>query len=161
MATYMTNCLYLIQSTVALYEFTDTRVEMLQAQIDAHVDTLVSEQATYVLNQSGMTSIYGYVQQHQHDQGSLSSMPGMDPASIKSAMSKFDSYLGSPDSFLLPQTTLLLGAKLRETVKTRSVQLICQAYNQIYAALTIESNAYPDPRVIAPRTPEQVTKLLS
>ena len=33
MATYMTNCLYLIQKTVALYEYTDNRLEMLQAQV--------------------------------------------------------------------------------------------------------------------------------
>ena len=33
MATYMVNCIYLIQSTLALYEFTDQRLEMLQAQV--------------------------------------------------------------------------------------------------------------------------------
>ena len=33
MATYMINCIYLIQNNLALYEFTDTRLEMLQAQV--------------------------------------------------------------------------------------------------------------------------------
>jgi hypothetical protein len=33
MAAYMINCIYLIQSTLALYQFTDTRLEMLQAQV--------------------------------------------------------------------------------------------------------------------------------
>ena len=33
MATYMINCMYLIQNTLALYEFTDQRLEMLQAQV--------------------------------------------------------------------------------------------------------------------------------
>lgn len=33
MATYMINCIHLIQSTLALYEFTDQRLEMLQAQV--------------------------------------------------------------------------------------------------------------------------------
>ena len=33
MATYMINCLHLIQTTLALYEFTDQRLEMLQAQV--------------------------------------------------------------------------------------------------------------------------------
>lgn len=33
MATYMVNSIYLIQTTLALYEFTDQRLEMLQAQV--------------------------------------------------------------------------------------------------------------------------------
>jgi len=33
MATYMINCLYLIQTTVSLYEYTHDRLEMLQAQV--------------------------------------------------------------------------------------------------------------------------------
>ncbi len=33
MAAYMMNCLYAMQSTLALYEFTDQRLEMLQAQV--------------------------------------------------------------------------------------------------------------------------------
>ena len=37
MATYMVNCLYLISSTLALYEFTDQRLEMLQAQVSRDI----------------------------------------------------------------------------------------------------------------------------
>ena len=33
MAAYMVNCLYAMQSTLALYEFTDQRLEMLHAQV--------------------------------------------------------------------------------------------------------------------------------
>ena len=29
----MMNCIYLMQTTLALYEYTDTRLEMLQAQV--------------------------------------------------------------------------------------------------------------------------------
>ena len=124
MATYMVNCIHLIHSTLALYEFTDQRLEMLQAQvnkflstphwnhkinnliyicllfgvvysstfmrcilqIDAHVDTLVSEQAAFVLNRSNLAELYSAVQQYQPKQGPLSSQPGMDSISIKSSM---------------------------------------------------------------------------
>ena len=33
MATYMVNCLYQIQSTLAVYEFTDVKIEMLAGQV--------------------------------------------------------------------------------------------------------------------------------
>ena len=39
MATYMVNCIHLIHSTLALYEFTDQRLEMLQAQVSKLLTT--------------------------------------------------------------------------------------------------------------------------
>ena len=39
MATYMVNCIHLIHSTLALYEFTDQRLEMLQAQVSKFLTT--------------------------------------------------------------------------------------------------------------------------
>ena len=33
MAAYMVNCIHLMNTTLALYEFTDTRLEMLNAQV--------------------------------------------------------------------------------------------------------------------------------
>ena len=33
MATYMVNCLHLIHTTIAVYEFTEQRLEILQAQV--------------------------------------------------------------------------------------------------------------------------------
>jgi hypothetical protein len=161
MATYMVNCLYLIQMTVGLYEFTEQRLEVLQAQIDAHTDTLVSEQASFILNNSGLAQVYSTVQQYQPDQGRLSTLPSMDPVNIKLVMGKFDSYLASPDSLLLQQTQHLLSTKVREAVKKRSVEFICQVYGQIYVALTAATSGYDDINSLAPRTPEQVTKLLS
>ena len=38
MAAYLINCIYLMQTTIALYEFTDTRQEMLQAQVHCLVN---------------------------------------------------------------------------------------------------------------------------
>ena len=41
MATYLINCLYLTQTTLALYEFTEDRLEMLKAQVNIVYRTLV------------------------------------------------------------------------------------------------------------------------
>ncbi|XP_064604827.1 conserved oligomeric Golgi complex subunit 6-like [Liolophura sinensis] len=161
MAAYMVNCIYQIQTTLALYEFTDERIEMLQGQIDAHVDTLVSEQASFVLTRVGLVHLYGIVQQHQPKQGPLSSLPDLDSLTVKSSMTRFDSYLASPDSLTLPQCTLVLSGKVREAVKKQAVDLICSAYRQMYEAITIPANEYREPGSIVPRTPDQVVKLLS
>nr|KAG8540790.1 hypothetical protein GDO81_018540 [Engystomops pustulosus] len=68
MATYMVNCLYVMKTTLALFEFTDKRLEMLQFQIDAHLDTLINEQASYVLTRAGLSQIYSCLQQHKPEQ---------------------------------------------------------------------------------------------
>ncbi len=65
MATYLINCLYAMHSTLALYEFTDQRLEMLAAQIAAHQDTLVNEQASYVLSMVSLIQVYSITQQHK------------------------------------------------------------------------------------------------
>ncbi|XP_033109171.1 conserved oligomeric Golgi complex subunit 6-like [Anneissia japonica] len=161
MATYMINCIYAIQTTLALYEFTDQRLEMLDAQIEAHTDALVNEQASYTLSKVNLVQIYSIAQQHQPNEGPLSSVHGMEAASIKHAMSKFDSYLASPDSLIMPQCNLLQGRSLREKVHKKSVTLICSAYDLIHRAVIDPSNGYSDTASMVVRTPDQVRTLLS
>ncbi|GFO15592.1 conserved oligomeric Golgi complex subunit 6 [Plakobranchus ocellatus] len=161
MAAYMVNCIHLMNTTLALYEFTDTRLEMLNAQTEAHVDTLVSEQASYILNRVGLAQMYGALQTYKSEQGPLSSFPGLDELAVKSAVNKFDSYLAQPDSLTLPQFHLILSSSVRETATKRSTDLICQAYRQVYNAVLDPSHGYKDGPAVVPRTPEQVVHLLS
>ncbi|KAL4226096.1 Golgi transport complex subunit 6 [Mactra antiquata] len=161
MAAYMVNCIYSMQTTIALYEFTDTRQEMLSAQVDAHLDAMISEQAAFVLNRVDLAQIYGTIQQHQPKMGPLSSIQGLDPLTVKSAMNKFDSYLASPDSLTLPQCSLITSSKNRELIKKNSADLICQSYKLMYEAICDPKNEYREYQSIVPRTPDQVVKLLT
>uniref|UniRef100_A0AAQ4RL75 Conserved oligomeric Golgi complex subunit 6 n=1 Tax=Gasterosteus aculeatus aculeatus TaxID=481459 RepID=A0AAQ4RL75_GASAC len=110
MATYMVNSLYVMKTTLALFEFTDKRLEMLEFQIEAHLDTLINEQASYVLTRAGLSYIYSCVQQHSAEQGPLSLLPSMESSSVKAAMVQFDRYLSSPDTLVMPQLNFLLSA---------------------------------------------------
>ncbi|CAD5114959.1 DgyrCDS3991 [Dimorphilus gyrociliatus] len=162
MATYMLNNLHLMHTTLTLFEFTDNKLEMLKALMEAHVDTLISEQAAIVLTRTNLVEFYQKVQQHNISlHGPLSQLPAADAATLKSAMAKFDSYLASPDSLVLPQCNALMSTKLRDSVKQRSTELICRAYSSMYQALKLSENEYPEANTIAPRTPDQVMKLLT
>ncbi|KFM60114.1 Conserved oligomeric Golgi complex subunit 6, partial [Stegodyphus mimosarum] len=160
MATYLANCIYLIHSTLMLFEYTDQHLEMLQAQIDAHLDTLVSEQASTVVGQLGLGALYTSLQDFQPKHGPLSSLPGCDALAIQAAVKKLDSFLAAPDSLTIPQSILLLSASLRQTLRKRSMELLCKAYSQIYEAVNLPSNNYLEPKLLLPRTPEQVKTLL-
>ncbi|KAJ7418088.1 component of oligomeric golgi complex 6 [Willisornis vidua] len=108
MATYMVNSLYMMRTTLALFEFTDKRLEMLQFQIEAHLDTLINEQASYVLTRAGLSYIYNALQQHKPEQA------------------QFDRYLSAPDSLLMSQLNFLLSA----TVKHLSFDLQYESLKQ-------------------------------
>lgn len=161
MATYMVNSLYMMKTTLALFEFTDKRLEMLEFQIEAHLDTLINEQASFVLTRAGLSHIYSCVQQYTAEQGPLANLPGMDSTSLKTAMVQFDRYLASPDTLVMPQLNFLLSAAIKEQIFKQSTELVCRAYGEVYKCVTNPTNAYKDAEPVLHRTPQQVQTLLS
>uniref|UniRef100_A0A8C6UNX7 Conserved oligomeric Golgi complex subunit 6 n=1 Tax=Neogobius melanostomus TaxID=47308 RepID=A0A8C6UNX7_9GOBI len=161
MATYMVNSLYVMKTTLALFEFTDKRLEMLEFQIEAHLDTLINEQASFVLTRAGLSYLYNCVQTHSPEQGPMSLLPSMDNSSVKAAMVQFDRYLSSPDTLVMPQLNFLLSAAIKEQIFRQSTELVCRAYGEVHAALTSPDNGYKDPENLVPRSPQQVQTLLS
>ncbi|XP_053564378.1 conserved oligomeric Golgi complex subunit 6 [Bombina bombina] len=161
MATYMVNSLYMMKTTLALFEFTDKRLEMLQFQVEAHMDTLINEQASYVLTRVGLSQIYSCVQQHKPEHGPLANLPNMDSVSLKAAMVQFDRYLAASDNLLMPQLNFFLSATVKEHIIKQSMELVCRAYNELYEAVMDPVNGYKDPTSILHRSPQQVQTLLS
>ncbi|XP_070265236.1 conserved oligomeric Golgi complex subunit 6 isoform X1 [Myotis yumanensis] len=161
MATFMVNSLYMMKTTLALFEFTDRRLEMLQFQIEAHLDTLINEQASYVLTRSGLSYIYNTIQQHKPEQGSLANFPNLDSVALKAAMVQFDRYLSAPDNLLMPQLNFLLSTTVKEQIIKQSTELVCRAYGEVYTAVMNPVNEYKDPESILHRSPQQVQTLLS
>lgn len=117
MASFMINCIYQIQTALALFQYTDQRLEMLQAQvsqilnspimlpilfwriflflhicffhdgqIEAHLDTLISEQVSNILSYTGLATLSNTLQQYQPKDGPLAHQAGADSLAVKSAM---------------------------------------------------------------------------
>ena len=92
-SAYMVNCLHLLHSTLSLYNFTDDKVTWLKAQMDAKVEVLTNEQASFLVQRLGLGQIYMTLQQRTAAKGDpssarnqipLSQLPGMDTNSIQS-----------------------------------------------------------------------------
>uniref|UniRef100_A0A8C5LTK3 Conserved oligomeric Golgi complex subunit 6 n=1 Tax=Leptobrachium leishanense TaxID=445787 RepID=A0A8C5LTK3_9ANUR len=130
-------------------------------QIEAHLDTLINEQASFVLTKLGLSQIYSCVQQHKPEQGPLANLPGMDSVSLKAAMVQFDRYLAAPDSLLMPQLNFFLSATVKEQVIKQSTELVFLAYGELHEAVMNPVNGYKDPTSILHRSPQQVQTLLS
>lgn len=86
MAVYMLNCMYAIYTCLSLYEFMDERLERLQAQSDAQIDTLTSEQASSLVANLNLGPIYTILQDSSH--GPLSGIPGMEPSNLRNFLVK-------------------------------------------------------------------------
>ncbi|XP_063986387.1 conserved oligomeric Golgi complex subunit 6 [Diachasmimorpha longicaudata] len=160
MAVYLLNCLHQIHSTLSLYEYMDQRLERLQAQSDAQIDTLTSELASSLVANLNLGPIYTILQGKEH--GPLSAIPGMDPVSVKEFTNKLESFLLMSDAFLLPQISLLQNSTHRSTALKRSFQVIGAIYKQLYDACYDPKNQYQNPAGLFVRTPEDLLdKLVS
>ncbi|KAJ8665160.1 hypothetical protein QAD02_006822 [Eretmocerus hayati] len=159
MAVYLLNCMHQIHSTLALYEYMDQRLERLQAQSDAQIDTLTSEQASSLVAHLNLGPIYNILQ--IRDQGPLSSISGMDPISIKEFTNKLEAFLGMPDVLLLPQISLLQSSTHRTNTQRRAFQVITAIYKQLYDACHDPKNLYQNPSSLFNHTPDELMKILS
>nr|CAD7459049.1 unnamed protein product [Timema tahoe] len=136
MAVYLLNCIYQMQSTLSLYEFMDDRLERLQAQSDAQLDTLTSEQASFLVANLNLGPIYTILQ--EQGKGTF----------------KLDSFLVMPDMLMLQQIGFLLSGTHRSIVQRRSFEVIAAIYKQLYEAVHNPENRYQNPELLMPRTPE-------
>ncbi|XP_051859955.1 conserved oligomeric Golgi complex subunit 6 [Drosophila albomicans] len=152
MAVYLLNCLYHMQSTLAVFEYMDERVERLQAQSDAQLDTLTSEQASSLVANLNLGPIYTILQSNQTK---------IETNLLKIFMSKMDAFLELPDVLLLPQVQLIMSSSHRNTVQRRAFNVIVAIYKQIYERVHDPANGFEQPEALLHKTPDQVAHILA
>lgn len=161
MACYVINCIHSIKFVLSLYEFTEERIEMLSAQIEAHTDTLVNEQTGDLLNAAGIAHVYKLIVQHEaaneSEEVPLSTVPGLDRTALVAAFQRFEEMATSPHESMLHQVSLLASATLKEVVTARSRDMLANAYSIIYRAFFLPENRYEPCNA---KTPEQIRLLL-
>lgn len=82
MAVYLLNCMYAIQQTLSKFKYIDERMDQrLQGMSDAQLDTLTSEQASSLVANLNLASIYTILQDQKSEP--LSNVPGMEPIQLK------------------------------------------------------------------------------
>jgi len=152
MGVYLLNCLHHMQSSLAVYEYMDERVERLQAQSDAQLDTLTSEQASSLVANLNLGPIYAILQSNQSK---------IETNLLKIFMSKMDAFLELPDVLLLPQVQLIMSSSHRAAVQKRSFNVIVAIYKQIYDRVHDPANGFEQPEQLLHRTPDQVAHILT
>ena len=121
---YLINCLYVIQSTVSLYEFTDRQVESLEMQIQSHMDKLSSEQFRHLLGLTGLADF--------HDALFHRELAEEDYRSLDGCSEKLRALISAPDQFQLNQSRLVTSGRLREDIMKRAIDRFCGAYESVF-----------------------------
>lgn len=150
-SVYLINSLYLIQSTVSLYEFTDKQVESLELQMQAHMDTVISEQSSHLSGVVGLTEFHSSLSHNQISEENFKSL------GVCSQL--LPPLISAPDQYQLPQCKLLASAHLREAVQLKAFEHFCLTYESIYAAVKTEKGP-EEVNSFFPQPPEQIRRLL-
>lgn len=159
MAVYMINCLSVIQNAILPYNFAGKRVEMLSAQIEAHMDTLVEEETSSILLNCGLAEKLSILKYRETD-GPLSQVHGMDHRSLIPPLRSFESSVFETGTLVMNQCDRVIQESLRTSAKNSVTTLIASAYATLYYAIMDPSNQYDSPLTILHYNPEQFGLLL-
>uniref|UniRef100_A0A0K8T802 Conserved oligomeric Golgi complex subunit 6 n=1 Tax=Lygus hesperus TaxID=30085 RepID=A0A0K8T802_LYGHE len=154
MAVYLLNCLHLILNTVTLFEFMDEWLERLQAQCDAQIDTLTSEQASSLVANLNLSPMYTILQETPRRTAAI------QPTALNTFVSKMERYLVSPELLTLPQVECLVSTSHRSQVISRAQQVIIAIYKQLYEYVHDPQCGYTNPDALLPRDPTQIIAIL-
>uniref|UniRef100_A0A915MGA2 Conserved oligomeric Golgi complex subunit 6 n=1 Tax=Meloidogyne javanica TaxID=6303 RepID=A0A915MGA2_MELJA len=157
-SVYMLNCLNSIRSILILYQYTDKKLEMIKAQIEANEDVLVSEQASQVLDKTDMLDLYTKAMAHEINQGQLSKIVGMEPERVKDSITQFNQFLLNTDSYNCNQLAKISSTRILNSIQKRTNEHILAAYKIIYSKICDPSNGYPVIEQI--KTIEEVESIL-
>lgn len=151
-AVYMTNCLYLIQSTISLYEFTDRQVESLEIQVQSHIDYIVAEQGSHLISSGGLSSFHSALKHSKLTDEHFKSLEG--------CLEHVNKLISATDHHLLPQYRMLTSTRLRDQVRQKSVATFLDGYESVFAAI-VNDKGEESVLKLLPYKPEQIRQLLS
>eukprot|EP00051_Salpingoeca_urceolata_P013898 m.176022 g.176022 ORF g.176022 m.176022 type:complete len:724 (-) comp17932_c1_seq2:44-2215(-) len=158
-AAFMVNCIYRIQSTLSLYDFSDERVTGLAERLDAQACKLVAAQAQFVAARSGLDTAFLAVRQCEARNTTLAQE--LPSEALLRGMAQFDAYLSTADTAMIPQCDMVLGTRVRAEVREEGMKAFLLSYKRLFEqAGRVSSQEYPAQAAVLKRPPEQVLSLL-
>ncbi|CAL8078862.1 unnamed protein product [Calicophoron daubneyi] len=168
-ATYLANCLYLIEITLGRLNCTSDQIAQIGSLFDMSLDELVAAQVLAILKSTHLEGLVCKLEQgYDASRDGPLSKCGFSEAEVSNALAHFDVYLSNPDRFSLPELKNLNVQRLRKVVRRRSADEVHSRYQMIYNALVNPANEYTSLQKsdsssstnIALRTPKQVADLI-
>ncbi len=151
-SVYLVNTLYRIQTTISLYEFTESKVESLELQVESLLSSLVTEQQRLLLEAAGLTLLYKAVLKAENIDTQLKNGEGL--------LERVQQVITGPEKYQMSQFQLILSARLRDEADKKALSLFVDSYETIYNAMLAEKGQSLTLTVL-PYTLKQVKQILS
>ncbi|KAL7677552.1 hypothetical protein ACOME3_003789 [Neoechinorhynchus agilis] len=119
-STFMLNALLACRRALMPYCSQDL-AEKLEAQISAQRESMVTEQAVYIINATELSSLYDVEKLRSETE--------------TSSLIRFRTFLENPEYLMMPQISALTSPVLRETIKKQSLNIIMDEYRRAHSAM--------------------------
>jgi len=138
---FLANCTSYLQSTFHSFTFAEPRVASMDKELDKHVNLLVQEHYTRMLQDGGLSNIIDAISSKPADTP-LSRLPTASTQSITQALSTFDTFLSSLDVLTSPRLSLISTPTLASRIHRTALQRIGKAYGKVADAVRDPKNKY-------------------
>ncbi|KAJ3427903.1 component of oligomeric golgi complex [Anaeramoeba flamelloides] len=180
MSVFMINSLCMIRKELGVYEFSKSIIEMIDGQIDAHLDTLVEEQAAVIFHKCEMGIKIKKIKQLDlanqvkfeeeslslHQESTQNSVPisqinGLEKMDMIKTVKIFNRKILNNDNFVIPYVDDLIFPKFRMLVRKKIIQIIVSGFKMIYQVVMESKNEYGNGFEIFTHTPNQMEEILN
>jgi hypothetical protein len=148
-----------ILAPLTKYDFASSRVEMISAQIEAHMSTLVQVVAADIFTKTTLAPKLYIIQNNNNNNNNkvpLSSMAEMEATTLTAAVAEFYKSLGRV--MTVTQCDRITNNELCKLAKTNVGLMIVEGYRQIYDAVRDPTNNYASPSLVVPHSITSIQK---
>ena len=147
MAVLMINSIGVLLGALAGRDFAASQTERLEAEVDAHLDTLIEEQSSVFLVHCGMTDKLLTLRALGDDTAALGSVAGLHADDLRVAAKAFYAALlgGDRGAMVIPAVDRLSKPELRRRSLDAISRRVLLAYGELYDAVAAAADSYGEP----------------
>ncbi|ORY67093.1 oligomeric Golgi complex subunit 6 [Pseudomassariella vexata] len=178
-SVFFINCLLAARTSLAPFDFTQTRVGILQSTIDEQAERLVDNQYSYFRRESGLEPIFnelGRLTDTKEDIAKIRKMEALSPEALTAASQNLDDFLPSALMDAMESLRHLQDSKLTRDVTEEAAERFCVDFEHVEEMLIFadelaeqermdgqvaESDESHSLRALFPRTTGEIRVLLS
>ncbi|KAK8861721.1 hypothetical protein IAR55_002544 [Kwoniella newhampshirensis] len=127
---FMVNCLGYLEHTLEVYDFTSKTLDLIDEQINRHVESMTFEHHGKLLEQCGLAAVMKTIRTRPADTP-LSRLPPTTPKSLTSSLQQFSLWLSTIDPSTSPRLALLTSPRLAEEIHRKALRKIYEAYGEV------------------------------
>ena len=150
MSVYLLNSLNLLDTCFSVNEGSVAiakKHEKVDAQVDAYLETAVQVEGRSLIKACQLEHLWVKLSPYALGKKSpqrLSSLPGLDPATVSQHLREFESSLLTDSVHQMPTLACIQSPVLREKARVKALDAVVNTYSCLYSCLSNPQSGYGD-----------------